>query len=151
MPGGKVNVLRHGTRQAVGPGLGRTTSSTSDGYSPGPGYQGEDVGGDFLEMGGSGPIKFGAPGFKSGHFSSSSHLCFVLHFLPSSLRLYERLGFVNTAWNQGVSHALERAAKRRSVNNSVMVAAVAMGGTSGQRDGPPCGETEVPMECTREL
>ena len=52
MPGGKVNVLRHGVRQAVGLGLGRVTSSTSDGCSAGPRYQGEELGGDFLEMGG---------------------------------------------------------------------------------------------------
>jgi len=69
MSGRKVNVLRLGIRQKVDLGLRRATSFTSDGGSFGPRYQGEEVGGDFLEMGGSGPSRFGAPGFKSSHFS----------------------------------------------------------------------------------
>lgn len=59
-------------------GLERTTSSTSVEGSVGPRYQGKEVGGDSLEIGGSGSSKSGAMGFRRSHSSSSRHLCFVL-------------------------------------------------------------------------
>lgn len=56
-----------------------------------------------------------------------------------------------TLRNQSLSHALERASRRRVISNLKPWAAVTVEGTSGQQTGIACGGTEVPMELAREF
>lgn len=56
-----------------------------------------------------------------------------------------------TLGNQSLSHALERASRRRVISNLKPWAVVTMEGISGQQSGTACGRTEVPMELAREF